>query len=90
MIIGGIDQKETNKMEKRNKRKEKSMQSRSLALLPDLEHACISSNDCLDDSIIDDSSDESFAGSTITTRKKKENIGNPTVNVKQHLPVNLP
>lgn len=89
MIIGGIDAVERNKLEKRNKRNEKSLQSelnRSLqpTKTPAVRHEGIVS-DTDSDSMQQDSS---VLAIKIISPKNKKKIS--SVLVKQGLPVNLP
>ncbi|CAG9837729.1 unnamed protein product [Diabrotica balteata] len=78
MIIRGIDQAETKNVKKRNKRKEKSLQSKlssnvELTTPPDLINVDILSSNSDDESMEEESSrpDEKVQGSKITTPRNK-------------------
>lgn len=97
MIIGGIDLVETKKIEKRNKRQEKSLRSelntnRGLELsrpnIPDLSLNSILSSKSTMNSIQQDSTNEGLTDPEITSPQNRRQ--SPSVIVKQGLPVNLP
>lgn len=96
MIMGSIDAVETKKIEKRIKRKEKSMLSelnRSFKLsrpnIPELNRESILSSDSDDNSIQPDSSDETLIVPKITVTNDKSQSPK-SVLVQQCLPVSLP
>lgn len=93
MIIGGVDLKESIKVDKRNKRNEKSKQSYFKRVCQttntsDLSHENTLNSDSSSESVNSDSSDESLVASKIVPKKKK--LESQSVIVKQSLPEHLP